>query len=181
MSFEQREKILGFLLLILVSILYFFANLQKVVVPGSVFNELQQIFNCDAGSVTGLGAGFMYVYSLNQLTVGVLADRYSGTRVIMAGGALFCIGSLLSAYSGSLAVLMFSRILTGFGASVIYLSMLKLIFRIARENFTVVMGIIMIIGYSGSIVSGAPFVKFVNAFGYSKCMLTVGIVTVVCY
>lgn len=78
MSFEQREKILGFLLLILVSILYFFANLQKVVVPGSVFNELQQIFNCDAGSVTGLGAGFMYVYSLNQLTVGVLADRYSG-------------------------------------------------------------------------------------------------------
>ncbi len=181
MSFERREKILGFLLLVLVSILYFFANLQKVVVPGSVFNELQQIFNCDAGSVTGLGAGFMYVYSLNQLTVGVLADRYSGTRVIMVGGALFCIGSLLSAYSGSLAVLMFSRILTGFGASVIYLSMLKLIFRITPENFTVVLGIIMIVGYSGSIVSGAPFVKFVNAFGYSKCMLTVGIVTVVCY
>ena len=169
------------MLLVLVSIMYFFANLQKVVVPGSVFNELQHIFNCDAGSVTGLGAGFMYVYSLNQLTVGVLADRYTGTRVIIFGGAVFCIGSLLSAYSGSLGLLMLSRILTGFGASVIYLSMLKLIFRITPDNFTVVLGIIMLVGYSGSVVSGAPFVKLVNAFGYSKCMLTVGIVTVICY
>ena len=124
MSAERREKLLGWLLLVMVSIMYFFANLQKVVVPGSVFNELQQIFNCDAGAITGLGAGFMYVYSLNQLTVGVLADRYTGTRVIMFGGALFCLGSLMSAYSGSLGILMFSRILTGFGASVIYLSML---------------------------------------------------------
>lgn len=181
MSAERREKILGWLLLVMVSIMYFFANLQKVVVPGSVFNELQQIFNCDAGAITGLGAGFMYVYSLNQLTVGVLADRYTGTRVIMFGGALFCIGSLMSAYSGSLGILMFSRILTGFGASVIYLSMLKLIFRITPENFTVALGIIMIVGYSGSIVSGAPFVKLVTSFGYTKCMLTVGAVTVLCY
>ena len=181
MSAERREKILGWLLLVLVSIMYFFANLQKVVVPGSVFNELQQIFNCDAGAITGLGAGFMYVYSLNQLTVGVLADRYTGTRVIMVGGALFCIGSLMSAYSGSLGILMFSRILTGFGASVIYLSMLKLIFRITPENFTVALGIIMIVGYSGSIVSGAPFVKLVTRFGYTKCMLTVGVVTVISF
>ena len=33
MSAERREKILGWLLLVLVSIMYFFANLQKVVVP----------------------------------------------------------------------------------------------------------------------------------------------------
>ena len=59
MSAEKRETLLGCLLLILVSIMYFFANLQKVVVPGSVFNELQGIFNCDAASITGLGAGFM--------------------------------------------------------------------------------------------------------------------------
>ena len=74
MSTERRELLLGWSLLVLVSIMYFFANLQKVVVPGSVFNELQMIFNCDAAAITGLGAGFMYAYSLNQLTVGVLAD-----------------------------------------------------------------------------------------------------------
>ena len=181
MSTERRELLLGWSLLVLVSIMYFFANLQKVVVPGSVFNELQMIFNCDAAAITGLGAGFMYAYSLNQLTVGVLADKYSGTRVIVFGGAIFCLGSLLSAYSQSLGLLMFSRILTGFGASAIYLSMLKMIFRITPNAFTMVLGIIMIIGYSGSIVSGAPFVKLVKAFGYSRCMLTAGIATLVCY
>ena len=165
MSQEARERFLGMMLLILVSIIYFFANLQKVVVPGSVFNELQMLFDCDAASVTGLGAGFMYAYSINQLTVGALADRYSGTRVIAVGGALFCIGSLLSAYSGSLGLLFVSRVLTGFGASAVYLSMLKMIFRITPESYTFVLGIIMLVGYSGSVVSGAPFVKLVEKYG----------------
>ena len=126
MSAEKRETLLGCLLLILVSIMYFFANLQKVVVPGSVFNELQGLFNCDAASITGLGAGFMYAYSINQLTVGILADRYSGARVIAVGGAIFCLGSVLSAFAPSAEILLLSRILTGFGASSVYLSMLKL-------------------------------------------------------
>lgn len=178
---QRKELILGWILLFLVSIMYFFANLQKVVVPGSVFNELQMIFNCDAASITGLGAGFMYAYSINQLTVGVLADRYTGTRVIAVGGAFFCIGSLLSAYSGSLPLLYFSRVLTGFGASAVYLSMLKLIFRITPQAYTMVLGIMMLIGYSGSIISGAPFVKLIKNFGYSKCMLIIGIATAVCH
>ena len=178
---SRRELFLGWSLLVLVSVLYFFANLQKVVVPGSVFNELQQQFGCAAAGITGLGAGFMYAYSFNQLTVGVLADRYGGARVIAYGGALFCLGSLLSAYTGSLWVLMFSRILTGFGASAVYLSMLKLIFRFSPGSFTLVLGIIMLIGYSGSIVSGAPFVKLSAVFGYTSCMLTIGIVTAIVY
>ena len=181
MSAEKRETLLGCLLLILVSIMYFFANLQKVVVPGSVFNELQGIFNCDAASITGLGAGFMYAYSINQLTVGILADRYSGARVIAAGGAIFCLGSLLSAFAPSAEILLLSRILTGFGASSVYLSMLKLIFRITPDSFTVVLGIIMLVGYSGSVVSGAPFVKLVKFFGYTRCMLITGIATLLCY
>ena len=181
MTQSRRELFLGWSLLVLVSILYFFANLQKVVVPGSVFNELQQMFGCDAAGITGLGAGFMYAYSFNQLTVGVLADRYGGARVIACGGALFCIGALLSAYTGSLPVLMFSRVLTGFGASVVYLSMLKLIFRVSPGSFTVILGIIMLIGYSGSIVSGAPFVKLCTAFGYTRCMLVIGVVTATVY
>ena len=181
MSAEKRELFLGGLLLVLVSIIYFFANLQKVVVPGSVFNELQLLFNCDAAAITGLGAGFMYAYSINQLTVGMLADRYSGARVIAVGGAIFCLGSILSAFATSTGVLMFSRILTGFGASAVYLSMLKLIFRITPESFTVVLGIIMLVGYSGSVVSGAPFVKLVKLFGYTRCMLVTGIATFICY
>lgn len=178
---QKRETILAWSLLTLVSIMYFFANLQKVVVPGSVFNELQLLLNCDAATVTGLGAGFMYAYSINQLSVGILADRYSGTRVIAAGGAIFCIGSLLSAFTCSAELLMVCRILTGFGASAVYLSMLKLIFRTAGDSFALVLGVIMLIGYSGSVVSGAPFVKLVNAFGYSRCMLITGVVTMICY
>lgn len=178
---RKREIILGWMLLALVSIMYFFANLQKVVVPGSVFNELQSLLNCDASAITGLGAGFMYAYSINQLSVGILADRYSGTRVIAVGGAIFCVGSLLSAFTPSVGMLMCCRILTGFGASVVYLSMLKLIFRTAGKSFAIVLGIIMLIGYSGSVISGAPFVKLVNTFGYSRCMLITGIITLICY
>ena len=63
-------------------LLYFIANLQKVVMPGAIFNELQEHFSATAGSVTGIGAIFMYTYAISQLVVGLLVDRFSGARVM---------------------------------------------------------------------------------------------------
>lgn len=48
-------------------LLYFFANLQKVVIPRATFNEVQQYFSSTAGSITGLGAVFMDTYAFSQL------------------------------------------------------------------------------------------------------------------
>ncbi len=181
MNRKKREFVLNCLLILSGTVLYFFANLQKVIIPGAIFDELQVRFGVSASRITWLGAGFMYIYSLGQLAVGVMTDRYSGSRVLAAGGVIFCAGSLLSAYDGSLWLLMFSRVLTGFGACTVYLSMVKMVTRISGSFFPVVLGMVTIVGYSGSVVGGTPFVSLVHRAGYSVSMLILGGVTAFFY
>lgn len=171
MNTDKKGVLLGWLLLLFISIIYFFANMQKVLVPGATFNELQQAFSIDAAQVTRLGAAFMYVYAFMQLVTGLLADRYSGARVIAVGGVIFCVGSLLSAYDKSLNLLFVSRMLTGLGAATIYLSAVKEIVRIIPSQLAVFSGLLTIIGYSGSITGTTPFIAGVHKFGYHPMML----------
>ncbi len=168
-------------MLFFVTLIYYFANMQKVLVPGATFDEIQQVFNLDASSVTRLGAIFLCVYAAGQLVAGLLADRYSGTRVIIFGGLVFCVGSLLSAYTGSYMLLCFSRFMTGLGAAAIYLSMVKEIARVTGSSLPFWIGIATIIGYSGAITGATPFIAGVKHFGYERMMLVAGITTIVVY
>ena len=175
MDTDKRNHLFGWLLLLFIAIIYFFSNLQKVLVPGATFNELQQAFNVDATQVTKLGAAFLYVYAFMQLATGLLADRFSGARVIVVGGVVFCIGSLLSAYDKSFNLLFVSRMLTGFGAATIYLSAVKEIGRIVPNALPVFIGLLTIIGFSGAITGTTPFISGVHKYGFTPMMLAAGI------
>ena len=178
---DKGEGRLGWVLLLFISLIYFFANLQKVLVPGATFNELQAHFGLDATQVTRLGAAFMYVYAFMQLVAGVLADRYSGRRVIAVGGIVFCLGALLSAWQVSLGLLIAGRVLTGFGAATIYLSAVKEIGRHSPTHLPVLVGVLIIIGYSGGIAGTTPFIAGVHAYGYHPMMLAAAIGGIVAY
>ena len=181
MEKTERNTRLTWLLLLFISLIYFFANLQKLLVPGATFNELQQAFNADAAEVTRLASVFMYSYAFMQLVTGLLADRYSGIRIIAAGGLVLCIGSIMSSFDTSMPLLLFSRLLTGLGAATIYLSAVKEIARLLPDNLPIFSGILTIIGYSGGIVGTTPFIIGMNRYGYHTMMLWTGIVTAVFY
>ena len=168
-------------MLAFITLIYFFANMQKVLVPGATFDEIQRIFRVDASAVSNTGAIFLCIYAISQLAVGVMADRFGGARVIVWGGLVFCIGSVLSGVPGSFVLLCFSRFLTGLGAAAIYLSMIKEIARVAGKALPLILGIAMIVGYSGAIAGASPFIAGVKYWGYSKMMLIAGGVTVAVY
>ena len=163
------------------TVLYFFANVQRVAIPGAVFNLLQEQWNVSAPYITGLGSAFMYVYALNQLFIGLLVDRYGGVRVIAAGALLFCTGSILFPLSDSLGLLYFSRALTGLGASALYLSLIKETMRLFERNYNIVLSLIIMIGYAGGIMANAPFVAGVEAIGLRKMLLLTGGVSILFY
>lgn len=156
-------------------LLYFVANLQKVVMPGAIFNELQAHFSATAASITGMGAVFMCTYAVSQLVVGLLVDRFSGARVMAWGGLVLCAGSLLSAFSPSLWVLYGARILVGFGSACVYLSITKETSRIYPANFAMMMGFVMVGGYLGGVAGNAPFIAGVQAVGWQQMLLAIGI------
>ena len=161
--------------------LYFFANLQRVAIPGSIFNELQSDLNVGAKYITALSSMFMYIYAVGQLFAGLLADRYGGERAITWGGMLFCLGSILFPFCTSLPTLYFCRFLVGMGASAIYLSLVKILAQRFPRKFPVLLGFFLLWGYAGGVVASTPLVWMVKELTWQKTMLIFGAGSLVSY
>ena len=165
-------------LIILGTILYFLANMQRVAVPGAIFTLLQTDLKASAQSVASLGASFMYVYALSQLVIGVLIARYGGFRVITAGSVLFFAGSLLFPFSHSMPILYFSRVLIGCGSASFYLGMINETRKVvAKKNFGIALSFVLMVGYLGGIVANAPLAVCVHNLGWRETFIITAVAT----
>lgn len=170
------------ILILFGTVLYFLANIQRVAIPGAIFNTLQQELQVAAPSITALGAAFMYVYAFNQLVIGVMVERYGGARVIAMGTLLFCIGAIMFPLSNTLFWLYCSRALTGLGASSIYLSLVKEVKRtFGDRNFPLALSILVLAGYTGGIMANAPFAYCAHAMGWRTLLLVIGMASILFY
>lgn len=165
LSREGKSSVRIYILLFFAVLLYFFANFQRTVIPGAIFSELQKDLDTPAANITAMGAFFMYIYAVSQLFSGILVDKFGGYRLMTFGGFLFCAGAILFPLGNSLILLYASRVLTGIGASTIYLSVVKETKRAFPGNFGPAMGFAMLIGYAGSMAANAPFVGLIRYTG----------------
>ncbi|MFH0879882.1 MAG: MFS transporter, partial [Lentisphaerota bacterium] len=180
MSFEGTGKgpsaqraVVAFLAMVSV---YFFSYFQRAAIPGTIFNELQADMGLSAAAVASLGSMFTWVYGGMQIFVGMLTDRYGGVRTLLGGGLLMASGALLFPLSHSTLLLFIARILTGFGASFIYLSILKeLDFLFGKRNFTVAVGAMLCVAYCGGMAGSLPFERATAAFGWRNSLLVVAV------
>ncbi len=162
--------------------LYFLVNVQRVAIPGALFNTLQAEFSVSASWITGLGAAFMYVYALSQLGAGFLVERYGSRRVIIVGTFLFCTGALLFPLAHSLPLLYLSRLLAGFGASGLYLSLVAETRRTFHASrFPLALSAMIFTGYTGGIAAGAPFVIGAQMLGWRTLLLLLGAGGLLCW
>jgi len=154
--------------------IYFFSYFQRAAVPGTIFNELQSDFHLSASAVAALGSMFTWIYGGMQIVVGLLADRYGGTRTLLGGGMGMLAGTVLFPLAGSPVALFVARALTGFGASFMYLSLVKELDRLfGPRHFTVWLSVLLAVGYGGGMVATWPFERASVAFGWRTSLLAV--------
>ena len=176
----KKFPIIELILVILGSMLYFWANFQRVAVPGAMFTLLQNDLSTSAQSIASLGASFMYVYAISQLFIGVLISRYGGFRVVTAGSILFFAGSLLFPFSHSLKILYLSRVLIGIGSASFYLAMINETRKIvSHKNFGIAISFVLLVGYLGGIVANAPLVVCIDSLGWRETFVLTAIITTV--
>jgi len=169
------------LLFIFGTVLYFCANIQRVAIPGAVFDELQMKWSLSASQVTAFGACFMYIYAVFQLFVGLFCDRYGGARVIAAGGLIFVLGGFLFSLADNYYLLCFGRLLTGLGASAFYLGLVAESIRFFKKNYSIIISVIVMTGYAGGIVANAPFSFAVRLSDLRMVLAGVAVFTLVAY
>ncbi|MEI6212048.1 MAG: MFS transporter [bacterium] len=154
--------------------IYFFSYFQRVAVPGTIFNEVQTDLALSAAAVAALGSMFTWIYGGAQVVVGLLADRYGGVRTLLGGGLAMLAGAVAFPLAHTAGSLFAARALTGFGASFMYLSIVKELDRLfGHRHFTVWLGVTLAIGYSGGMAGTLPFERAAAAFGWRHALLAV--------
>jgi predicted MFS family arabinose efflux permease len=151
---------------------YFFAVFQRVAIPGAIFDELQMGFKATAAQITTLSAVSLYVYGLMQLPVGIIADRWGGARPLLVGGVLMGIGYFILPLAPSLWVLYLGSIFISFGGSFIFLCLVKEADDLfGHQHFTMMVGIMLGVGYVGGLGATIPLTAGVSAFGWRASFL----------
>ncbi len=173
----KNNKGIIFTLISLGALFYFFANFQRIAIPGAVFDLLQQELSVSAPYITAFGAIFMYLYAVNQLIIGVLVDRYGGLRVMLTGGIILGIGALLFPISANLPLMYFSRVLVGIGGSCFYLSLIRELREcFSDKNFGIAISVMLCIGYCGGIAANAPFVFLMKYMNWRAILVIIALI-----
>lgn len=171
-----QNKKTTILIFLSINAVYFFSYFQRVAVPGTIFNELQTSFLLSASAVATLGTLYLYIYGGMQFLAGIMADRLGAGRVLITGGTLLSAGSILFPLSHSLTALYLSRALVGFGASLIFISIIKELDNLFdNHDFPFFLGTSLVLGYSGGLFGTLPFERTVHFFGWRNSLFTAGI------
>ena len=150
-------------------------------VAGSVIvDKLMVDFSISAATVGSILAVYFYVYAAMQLPTGILAD-YLGPRKTMTFGCLAsAIGSILFGLAPSLPALYLSRFLLSLGASVIFISVLKLQTQwFHSRSFGRVSSLTGLIGRSGALVGTTPMALLVMLVGWRQSFELMGFLSLV--
>ena len=178
----MKNKKIGIILSLIFigTMFYFFANFQRIVIPGAIFDILQHELSVSAPYITTFGAIFMYVYAFSQLIIGVMVDRYGGMRVMMFGGIILATGSILFPMSNNIWIMYFSRALLGLGGSTFYLSLIKELKNcVSEKNFGIAISLMLFIGYAGGIFANAPFIYALKFMNWREILIILGIITII--
>ena len=184
MSFwkEMYNSRRAFLIFIPLMLLYATSYFQRTSLPGTIFNELQRDCAMNALQVANVGASFVYVYAVCQLFSGMFADKYCGSRVVFWGGLIFIAGIILFPLVQNHYLLYFARMLTGLGASTMYLSLVKETDRLFdRKNYPIMIAVVYFFGYGGGLCGSLPFERLCSVFPWRSVLIGAAAVSVICY
>ena len=169
---EIFSKKHAFRLFVPILLIYACSYFQRTALPGTIYNTLVQDLGLNATQMATLGASYIYTYAIFQLVSGVMVDRYCGARVVAAGGMILAAGSLMFPLCSNIYMLYLARMLTGIGASAMYLSLVRETDRLfGRKNYAVLFGIAYFCGYGGGLMGTLPFAALCGVFNWRYVLL----------
>jgi predicted MFS family arabinose efflux permease len=133
--------------------------------PGVLIEEIRHHFSMNAKDFALMGAMYYYGYSIMQIPLGILIDKF-GLRYTVFVSIIFCIAGtyLLTATNNSM-VAYFSRLLVGIGSASAFMSSVKL----ARDYLPfskqgIALGATLTFGSIGALMGGKPLNQLIEKF-----------------
>ena len=176
---SNKARYLPWVIWFLGAFFYFYENLLQVS-PGVMVQDLMRALSIDAGGLGVLIGMFFYTYAFIQIPAGVLADNYN-VRLLLGGAIASCVlGCLLFASSQSVFLAGLGRLFIGLGsgfAAICSMKLATLLF--PPKKFPFLVGLMVTLGMTGSIMGGGPLAIVVESIGWRNALYTLAIIGVV--
>ncbi|MFQ5774292.1 MAG: MFS transporter [Kiloniellaceae bacterium] len=140
----------------------FFRSSNGVIAP-----NLMEDLSLNAEEIGVVSGSFFYIFTILQIPIGVLLDRYGGRFVISSMMILAMAGSLVFAVAGSLFGLTAGRLLIGIGCAGIMVGSLVICRRwFPPERYTSAMAVLFAFSNAGSLAAAGPLAFAAAAWGW---------------
>ena len=174
-----RSALVLFLPLLLIYCISYF---QRTGIPGTIFTQLQTDAGLDAVQISLISSSYIWVYALSQIFIGLLVDKYGGVRVVLVGGVVLIVGSVIFPCANTPPMMYLGRVLTGLGSGTIFLSILKVLdLWFDRKHYPTALGILYFSAYFGGILGTTPFAWCCKHFAWRNVLLAIAVVTFLAY
>lgn len=161
------------------SALYVLVNFHRFAL-GVISDQLMAAFAIAAVGLGGLSSLYFYLYAVLQVPAGILADTWGPRRTIAASAVIMAAGSLVFGLAPDLTTAYVGRFLISVGVAAVFVNILKLIADwFPPQFFATMTGLTTTVGFLGGFAAGGPFAHVVEAVGWRRGFLGVGVVTVV--
>ena len=148
-----------------------YAFIQRVA-PSVMVDDLMRDFAVGGALLGNLSAFYFYAYASIQLPVGVLLDRFGPRRLLAVTALLATLGSILFAFSDSLAVASIGRAMIGASVAFAYVGSLTIAgYWFPPHRFALMVGILQTVGMSGAVAGQAPMGALVDTIGWRDAIL----------
>lgn len=157
-----------FLIIVLGSTFYLYGFTLKIM-PSAMTEELMRGFGINAQSL-GMLVGVMYYgYTLMQIPVGLLYDRFS-SRLLLTISLLMCgFGTLMLAITTNIGVASVGSFIMGMGQAFAFVGVLILAARwYSAKYFALIVGLVQLMGSLGAIVGEGPIALAVSHIGWQS-------------
>lgn len=154
-------------LVTLTASLFFFYDFIQLNLFNSISTDLMRDFHINAGELGQMSSMFFYANSLFLFPAGMLLDRFSTKKILLAAMGLTVFATLLFAFSTTYTMAAISRFLDGVSASFCFLSCIRLASRwFPPKKMAFVTGVIVTMAMLGGLVAQTPMALLAGLMGW---------------
>jgi sugar phosphate permease len=163
-------------LLFLSGLLAFFTRLA----PAVAIPDLEETFVLSASQLGLLTSVYLWPFALMQPLAGVLTDAVGARRTLTVFLIVAGVGQLLFAVAPTLPVALLGRVLSGLGASVLYVGAAKIMAKWFRSTeFGTLTGLWTSVANLGALTATAPLMALITLVGWRLSLGSVGLLVLV--
>lgn len=156
----------------LVSSLFFFYEFIQLNLFNAISVDLMQSFNLDASELGSLSSMYFYANAALIFPAGLLLDRFSTKKLLLAAVALATVGTFIFAIADSFFTAAVGRFLVGSGAAFCFLGSIRIGSRwFPPSKMALVTGVIVTMAMLGGLVAQTPFALLSQKIGWRNAVL----------